>query len=102
MPTQAFYNGDVYQCITDADVNQSPATHPAKWSRIQIPKAWRAVLARLTYAHLLELDGQKDKAVAELAAAREGDHGLDDLIRDEARGEEWRCRPNVERHALRR
>ena len=102
MPTQAIYNGDVYQCIVNADVNEGPATEPGKWSRIQIPKQWRRVLARLTYAHLLEIDGQKEKAMAEYREAREGSGGLEDLVRDEAGGEQWRCRPRIETHRGRR
>jgi hypothetical protein len=89
---QAYFNGDFYQCVAATNPGETPATHPAKWRKIQIPKEWRRVLARLTYANLLEIDGQKDKALVEKARGQEM---LDDLVRDEANKDKWRDRPNV-------
>lgn len=92
MAEQAYFNGEFYQCVTATNAGETPLTHPQKWRRIQIPKEWRRVLARLTYAQLLEIDGQKDKALVESARAKEL---LEDMVRDEANKEKWRNRPNV-------
>ncbi len=93
MSDQAYFNGEYYQCATATSAGESPTTTPAKWRRIQIPKDWRLTLARLTYGHLLELDGQKDKSRMELGAAREM---LDEKVRLPANKENWRNRPNVQ------
>lgn len=82
---QCYHNGEFWQCVTGTSAGESPTTAPAKWRRIQIPKEWRWVLARLTYAHLLEMDGQKDKAQAERAQATGAERiGLEFLMRREA------------------
>jgi len=92
--TQCYYGGDYYDCIVSTDsIGQSPLTDPTKWSKIQIPRDWRAVMAGLTYAHLLELDGQTDKASIEFNRARAR---LEDLVREAANQESWRVRPAVE------
>jgi hypothetical protein len=65
---------------------------------VQIPARWRWVLARLTYANLLELDGQKDKANAERMNALQDDRrGLDVMIRGEASRERFLERPQVQK-----
>ena len=81
---QAYFNGDFWQCVTATNPGESPATAPAKWRRIAIPKTWRQVLAKLAYANLLELDGQTDKAGIHRTA---GESKLDDLVRDAANRE---------------
>lgn len=89
MPDQVYFNGDFWQCRTVTQAGESPATHPAKWSRLRLLKKWRWVLAQLTYAELLRLDGQTDKATLERGKAKtEEREGLDDLIRGEAIAEE--------------
>lgn len=92
MANQVYFNGHFWQCVAAASAGESPATHPEKWRRIQIPKRLRRVLSRLTYGHLLDIDGQKDKSLKELGDAREL---LEDLVRQEANKEHWRTRPNV-------
>lgn len=91
MADQCYHNGDFWQCIVAT--SDSPTTSPAKWSKIQIPRDWRNLLASLTYAHLLELDGQTDKAIVEFSRARAT---LDDKVRGAANMEGWRLRPAVE------
>jgi hypothetical protein len=90
-----FTDGEFYQCVTATNAGETPTTHPAKWRRIQIPKQFRRVLAKLTFANLLEIDGQKDKALVEMNAAQTL---LDDLVRDEAAKQRWRERPIVRGH----
>ena len=96
MADQCYHNGDFYQCITATAAGESPTTTPASWARVRIPRKFRWVLAQLTYAHLLELDGQLDKALVvrerALAAQR---IGLDALIRAEYGEEANRTRPHV-------
>lgn len=96
MADQCYFNGNFYQCATATTAGESPATAPSKWRMVQIPKEWRDVLARLTYANLLELDGQKEKAEAERAGAETMErNGLQELVRRAANKEQWRERPNV-------
>ncbi len=92
MPDQCYFEGDFYQCIYAADANESPETNPEKWEKLKIPVEWRRVLVKLTYAHLLQLDGQTDKALVERASARSE---LEDLVRYAANRDGWRARPNV-------
>jgi hypothetical protein len=96
MPDQCYFNGNFYQCAQATSAGESPASAPAKWCMVAIPDRWRWVLARLTYANLLELDGQKDKANAERANAI-GDErrGLDWMIRTEANQQRFLERPQV-------
>lgn len=93
---QCYFLGDFWVCVTATSDGESPVSHSAKWDRIDLPSQWRWVLARITYAGLLELDGQKDKANDErqLALAREN-VGLNDLIRQQANRATWRSRPEV-------
>lgn len=96
MAAQCYFNGNFYQCVTDAAAGESPATAPDKWSLVQLPARWRWVLAKLTYANLLELDGQKDKANDERDHAIGDDRrGLDRMIRNEANNERFLERPHV-------
>jgi hypothetical protein len=96
MPDQCYYNGNFYQAKSATTAGETPDSAPAKWSKIQIPAKLRWCLARLTYAHLLELDGQKDKARVERKDALEADRvGLEDLIRDEANAQLELERPRV-------
>lgn len=92
MAKQAYFNGNFYQCATATNAGETPLTHPAKWRLVRIPKEWRRVLARLTYANLLEIDGQKDKAKAEIQDAQVE---LEELVRKEANRQHRRERPAV-------
>lgn len=102
MPDQCYFTGangksDFYQCLTPTVPGQSPATAPANWSVIGIPARFRWVLAHLTYANLLEMDGQKDKATAERTLAIEDDRrGLEVMIITEANRESFLGRPSVQ------
>ena len=96
MADQCYFNGNFYQCVTATTAGESPASAPAKWRLVKIPDRWRWALARLTYANLLELDGQKDKANAERANAISDERrGLDMIIRTEANQERFLQRPAV-------
>ena len=94
MADQILFEGDYYQAVFNSTApGQSPLTHPLNWSRVLIPRRWRPVLARLTYAHLLELDGQKEKADLERNVALTIPRtGLEDMVRADAQLEQWRAR----------
>ena len=105
MSNQCYFNGDFYQCVapttpgqSPTTPGQSPATNPAAWRLVQIPAEWRWFLTQLTYAHLLELDGQTDKAAATRQKALESETiGLSDTVRREAAAELKRLgRPSVQ------
>ena len=100
MADQVYYNGDFYQVKTATAEGENPTNASAKFSKVQIPARWRWILSKLTYANLLEADGQKDKAMAERAIAM-GDErrGLDYIIREAANREGFLERPHVrQRH----
>lgn len=89
MSNQCYHNGDFWQCVTATNAGESPTTHPAKWRKLKLPGKWRWVLAQLTYAALLVMDGQNDKAnVARSVAYGRDRTGLDELIRAEANEEQ--------------
>ena len=93
---QCYYNGNFYQAKAAVSAGQSPATNPDLWSLVQIPARWRWILSKLTYANLLELDGQKDKANDEHdRAVGDERNGLDRLLRLEANKDIFRERPSV-------
>ena len=98
-----FTDGEIYQCAVTTAPGTTPVNAPASWRRIQIPKNWRWMLARLSQAYLLEIDGQTDKAAAKRAEALETERtGLDDIIRLAANQEQNRQRPNVQTPPSRR
>lgn len=93
---QAYYNGNFYQAVSVTAPGESPDVAPAKWRKIQLPKNWRFALSQLTYANLLKLDGQNDKAMEERQIALQTERvGLDDLVRKQANDERWLERPSV-------
>lgn len=86
---QCYFNGDFWQCVADTNPGDSPTTTPEKWVKLKLLGKWRWVLAQLTYANLLRIDGQNDKAAVEKSVAYGRDGvGLDDLIRQEANEEQ--------------
>jgi len=92
MADQVYHNGEFWQCIEAAGVNESPTSNPEKWERLKMPAQFRRVLTLLTHAHLLELDGQTDKALVRRTEARQA---IEDLVRYAANREGWRPRPTV-------
>lgn len=98
---QCYFNGDYYQCAEDAAPGESPATHPAKWRKVQLPKAWRWCLTRLALANLLDQDGQSDKALSKRSEAISTERtGLEDLVRKEANDHRWIERICVQKNDL--
>lgn len=95
MDNQVYFNGDFWQCVEETSAGESPTTAPTKWRRIRIPSEFRQVLKKLTYANLLELDGQTDKAAVHRGS---GESLLDDLVREAANQERTRHSGSV--HAL--
>lgn len=89
MANQCYHAGNFWQCVTATSAGESPTTTPESWRKIKLPSKWRWALAQLTFAHLLVIDGQNDKAneVRSIAYGRER-VGLDDLIRQEANEEQ--------------
>lgn len=68
MASQVLYQGDWYNCIDDAAAGQSPGTHPAKWSRLEIPAQFERFLTQSAFERLLPGEGQNDK--------RRGERGI--------------------------
>jgi hypothetical protein len=77
--------GDFYECVSAASPGQSPATHPAKWVKIEIPAFLREAVVEIAAGQLLQVDGQSDKRAA---AKREGQDALYQIwIRHRPRGD---------------
>lgn len=82
MASQVYYNGDWYECVTATSAGESPASHPAKWAKLEIPYAFGRFLQRRAASLLLAEEGQQDKqAIEERASALI----LDDTILRSAR-----------------
>lgn len=65
MASQVYFEsggtGDFYEATSTTNPGESPGTHPEKWTKIQIPSAWRTFLEERAVAYLLAPD-QLDKA----------------------------------------
>lgn len=70
MASQVYYDGDFWDCIAATAPGESPATHPAKWARVEIPQFLERALVQAAYAELLVREGQNDKRLQEEAAAQ--------------------------------
>lgn len=57
--------GDFYQCVAGTSAGQSPATDPAKWSKLAIPEQFTPFLVHRSSALILPGEGQSDKALVE-------------------------------------
>lgn len=76
MPTQAYFeadppDGDFYDCISSTAAGESPATHPAKWRRVDIPALFEPYLVSRATSILLQAEGNVEKGRTEEAVARQ-------------------------------
>lgn len=71
MPSQAYFDGDWYECIATAAPGESPTTHPAKWQKLPMPQAFASSVVTGALAILHKGEGQSDKASRELAHAED-------------------------------
>lgn len=86
---QCYHNGDFWQCVTATSAGESPTSAPEKWRKLKLPSKWRWALAQLTYAYLLQADGQTDKYSIERNRAYHSDnHGIRDLAGQEEQEEQ--------------
>lgn len=60
-----------YECVSATSPGQSPNTHAAKWSLIEIPYLFQPYLVTGAFADYLIMDGQMDKAAAQARLAEE-------------------------------
>jgi len=59
---QVYFDEDFYGCLEDAIPGQTPVTHPAKWSRLEIPYVFAEYLAQGAYSDMLgKPEGQAEK-----------------------------------------
>lgn len=60
-----FTSGSVknfYTCAVVTTAGQSPTTHPASWTLLEIPYLFQAYMVHGAFADVLRMDGQMDKA----------------------------------------
>lgn len=70
MASQAYYEGDWYECVSAAAAGESPGTHPAKWRKIEIPDFLAKPIAEIAIGSLLRTDGQNDKFTGQVKAGQ--------------------------------
>lgn len=58
MASQAYYAGDFWDCVSDTTAAQSPATHPAKWSKLVLPEEWLPYLEEEALAYAMQALGR--------------------------------------------
>ena len=58
MPSQAYYSGDFWECVSDTTAAQSPDTHPAKWNRLALPEEWLPYLEEEAVAYAMQALGR--------------------------------------------
>lgn len=64
MPTQCYHDGDFWLCKSATAAGQSPTTTPAKWTKQEIPAAFRRYLVTASVAKILPGEGKTDLARA--------------------------------------
>ncbi|QYY35312.1 hypothetical protein [Ruficoccus sp. ZRK36] len=55
---QIYFSTDFYRCLSPTSAGQSPTTTPAKWAKVEMPRAFGKAIALLSRAGWLESDGQ--------------------------------------------
>ncbi|MBF8281271.1 MAG: hypothetical protein HW378_186 [Anaerolineales bacterium] len=80
MASQVYYAGDFYDCIVATAPGESPATHPAKWARVEIPRLFERALVQGAFAETLLREGQMDKRRGEEALFKDD---LDEITADQ-------------------
>lgn len=85
MASQAYYEGDWYECVANAAAGESPATHPAKWNKLQIPNFLARPIVEIAIGSLLRTDGQNDKQTAQVRAGQAALY--DTFVRHRPRGD---------------
>lgn len=63
MPSQAYYNGDWYECVADTAAGESPLTNPEKWRKMDIPAQFDRYLSQAAYEKILPGEGQSDRRI---------------------------------------
>jgi hypothetical protein len=67
MPSQVYYAGDWYDCLAATNPGESPASHPAKWAKVEIPRLFERALVQGGFESSLLREGQHDKRASEKA-----------------------------------
>lgn len=76
--------GDFYECLEATTAGQSPATHPAKWSKKEVPYIFGTFVSRGMYADWLRSELQTEAAqVAEQEAQGMLDLEIDKIFRQQ-------------------
>lgn len=65
------HKGNFYNCVTAALAGESPTTHPAKWTKVQVPYVFGAYMSWGSTASWLISEGMVQEAAAVEGKARE-------------------------------
>jgi hypothetical protein len=82
---QAQFEGDFYECSAAADAGESPATQPAKWRKVEIPREFERYLKVGAYSDWLLNQKQNEKAAVEDLRAQAHLMNLALLMRGQSR-----------------
>jgi len=69
MASQAYYNGDWYECVSNTAAGESPATNSEKWRIMDIPAQFERYIIQAAYEKMLPGEGQTDRRRGERAGA---------------------------------
>lgn len=58
MASQAYFQGDFWECVSAAAAGESPATHPAKWNLLALPEEWLPYLEEESVAFVMQALGR--------------------------------------------
>lgn len=93
MASQAYYNGNWYNCVSDTTAGESPASNPEKWVVLEIPSNFERVLVQMALEEILPGEGQNTKRLMERRTSKDI---LDELmVREEGVANAGRPRTSV-------
>ena len=79
--------GDFWECIEATTAGQSPATHPAKWSKKEIPYIFGTYVSRGMYADWMRSELQVEASqIAEAEAQAMLEAEVDKIFRQQKQG----------------
>jgi hypothetical protein len=61
MASQVYFQGNLWDCVETTSPGETPATAPAKWRKVEIPRDCLRFVPQGALALLMESDGQTDK-----------------------------------------
>jgi hypothetical protein len=77
MASQVYWSGNFYDCLEATSPGETPATAPAKWRKVEVPRDCLRFVPQGALGLLMDGDGQTDKRQA---AERRAQMLLDEAV----------------------